>query len=395
MRFELLTGWRHIKSRRSKMLTMVSGITVLGVAFGVMALLVTLAVINGFKAEYEKSILAFNAHLIVMGGQGPESIQQVQQAIQGVSQPDEVKGVSPFMYREGLAVKGMEVRGIAIKAVDLESYWELSGLEHKDQTGDAGLWIGQALEKQLGVVGGILRLRVPEDEEDVEASRFIELPVSGTFATGIYDYDVSYALIDMTEARSRFKLPENADGVEIWLRDANQARSFQQRLAEQLAFPYTVMTWEDLNANLFGALQLERFVFAIIMGILILVASFNITGTLTMRILERRGDIAILRAMGARWKQLRRLFFCQGLVLGWTGCLLGVGMGLGLLEALVRFKPLRLTAEIYFIDFVPARWSPLHIGVALLVTTVFSWLATRIALVRLKKFPVVQALNEI
>lgn len=381
------------------MLTMVSMITVLGVAFGVMSLLVTLAVVNGFKAEYERSILAFNAHLIVMGGQGSETDDKVRQAIRDVAQPGEVKGLSPFMYREGLAVKGMEVRGIAIKVVDLKSYWELSGLDHHDQTGDPGLWIGQEMEKKLRVVGGVLRLRMPEDTAEgtdaEEPASFVEIPVSGSFTTGIYDYDASYALIDMEDARSRFKLPEGIDGIELWLSDPSQAQSFKLRLAEQLAFPYTVMSWEDLNANLFGALQLERLVFAIIMGILILVASFNITGTLTMRILERRSDIAILRAMGARWQQIRRLFFVQGLVLGWTGCFLGVLLGLGLLEAMVRLKPLHLAAEIYFIDFVPVRWSLQHVAVALLVTTVFSWLATQMALIRLKRFPVAQALNEV
>lgn len=401
------------------MLSLVSLITVLGVAFGVMALLVTLAVINGFRAEYERSVLAFNAHVIVMGGTGKEDIKKARGAIQEVLQPGELKGITPFLYREGLAVKGTQVRGMAIKAVDLEKYWELSGLDHEriyslpsmgegvgatptedwGELGDIlektkGLWIGEVLRKEMKIDRGALKFRLPESDDQERAS-FVELPIAGTFSSGIYDYDASFGLIDFAEAKDLLGISDEVNGLEIWLHDPNNSRSFSSRLSERLSFPYTILTWQDLNANLFGALKLERLVFALIMGILILVASFNITGTLTMRILEKRGDIAILRTMGSRWRQIRRLFFYQGLLLGWAGCALGLGLGMLGLEILVRLRPLKLAAEIYFIDFVPALWSPLHIIIVVAVTTIFSWLATRVALIRLKRLSINQALGEI
>jgi len=217
----------------------------------------------------------------------------------------------------------------------------------------------------------------------------------GTFTSGLYDYDASFALMDMQAAREFIDAHLMPNGVEIWLQDPKQAKLFSSQLSERLKFPYTVLTWQDLNANLFGALQMERLVFSIIMGALILVASFNITGTLTMRILDRRGDIAILRAMGARWQQIRRLFFYQGLALGWTGCVIGLLMGLGVLEVLHRYQPLKLAADIYFIDYVPASWKVSHIVMTFVVTTLFSWVASRFALIRLKRLSIVQALGEI
>lgn len=399
MKFELSIGKRHLLSRRSRALSLVSLITVLGVAFGVMALLVALAVIKGFRSEYERSVLAFNAHVIVSCGNGSErELDVVKQMVKDVAYPGELKGITPYLYRAGLAVKGSQVRGMSIKAVHLDEYWQLSGLGHEQKEKSKelkGLWIGKVLRQEMKLGWDPLRFRLPETEESQEGASFVELPLAGIFFSGIYDYDANLALIDFAVAKDFLRIEDEVDGLEIWLHDPNQAASFSSRLSERLSFPYTVMTWQDLNANLFGALRLERLVFAIIMGILVLVSSFNISGTLTMRIIERRGDIAILRAMGARWRQIRRLFFCQGLFLGWTGCLLGLGLGVLVLELLIRLKPIKLAAEIYFIEFVPAAWSPLHIAIVIGVTTLFSWLATQMALFRLKRLSVVEALGEI
>ena len=135
--------------------------------------------------------------------------------------------------------------------------------------------------------------------------------------------------------------------------------------------------------------------FSLIMGMLILVASFNISGTLTMRILEKRGDIAILRAMGATWTQLSRLFIFQGLVLGWVGCSVGIVLGGFVLEILAEWKPLELAADIYFVEFVPVSWQYEHLLSVFGVTSFFAWAATRLAVIRLRRFSVSEALGEI
>ncbi len=395
MKLQWVLGRRHLLSRRSKMLSMVSGITVLGVAFGVMSLLVTLAVINGFQSEYERSVLAFNAHLVVMSGEGEINTDKVNEALEKSGVMSAMKGSTPFLYQEGLAIKGQQVRGLAIKIVDLTSYWMYSDLAHQSLRQDlSGLWVGSALLKDMDGDSDTLKIRLPDIEAGNEVP-FRTIPIVGSFASGMYDYDSSFVLMDQQIAKDVLAHKQGSNGMEIWLHDPHQAAELSKDLSEHLAFPYSVLTWRDLNANLFGALQLERLVFSLIMGALILVASFNISGTLTMRILERRGDIAILRAMGARWSQIRSLFFLQGLVLGWTGCLLGLALGLGLLEFIERYKPFKLAAEIYFIEYVPAQWNPMHVVIAIGVTTVFAWLASRVALLRLRKLSIVQALGEI
>jgi len=395
MSFELTVGLRFLLSRRSRMLTVVSVITVLGVAFGVMALLVTLAVVDGFRAEYKKSVLAFNAHVIVLQGDQIEDLESIKQDINKLSEDYEIKGVSPFIYREGLAVQGNQVRGLAVKAVDLPDYWQLSGMPHQAINDVPGLWIGKALREEMGDSSKPLKLRLPAGTGPAETGSFTDMALAGQFSTGMYDYDASFALIDRRLAQETLGFGEEVSGVEIWLADADLAPELTSRLSDALSFPYTVLSWQDLNAHLFGALQLERLVFGLIMGILILVASFNISGTLTMRILEKRGDIAILRAMGASWRQLRRLFFYQGLALGWLGCGLGVGLGLVLITVLQRAKPLKLAADIYFVEFVPARWDITQVILTLGVTTLFAWLATRLALLRLGRLSVAEALGEI
>jgi lipoprotein-releasing system permease protein len=398
MSFEFFISRRHLIARRSKMLSVVSWITVLGVAFGVMALLVTLAIVNGFRNEYEKSILAFNAHVIVMSGEAEAQLDLINKAILKEGLQSEVRGTSPFVYREGLAVQGNLVRGMAVKGVDLKAYQKFSGLEYhqKEEAGlvsSHGIWLGQTFLDEFPLKEQALKLRLADGAESDKS--FIKLPVVGSFVSGLYDYDATFALMDLAASEVLLGQSMRAQGIEIWLKDASSAEIFSSRLSQHLKFPYTVLTWRDLNANLFGALQLERLVFAIIMGALILVASFNITGTLTMRILEHRGDIAILRAMGATWRQLKRLFFYQGLALGWSGCSLGILLGVLCLEIIRRYQPLKLEAEIYFIEYVPAEWNVSHILITFAVTTLFSWLAARVALFRLRRLSIVQALGEI
>jgi len=393
VRFELKVAWQYLLSRRSKMLTQVSLITILGIGFGVMALLVTLAIMDGFQEEYKRSVLAFNAHVVVMQGDSIQNVDELIQTIEQMAGPGELKGLSPFIFREGLAVKGNRIRGLAIKVVDLRNYWQLSHLSHEKLGGDEGLWLGKTLMAELGRKGHLIRLRLPET--DTSQVNFRELPVAGTFSSGMYDYDSSFALIDRRAAEHLLGQNQAVNGIEIWLQDPDKSIDFTARLSDILGFPYTVLSWQDLNAHLFGALKLERLVFSLIMGILILVASFNISGTLTMRILDKRGDIAILRAMGATWSQLRRLFFIQGLVLGWLGCTLGLVLGLAILEFLIHFRPLTLEAEIYFVEFVPAYWKWSHIGLAFAVSMLFAWLASRLALIRLEKMSVVEALGDI
>jgi len=135
----------------------------------------------------------------------------------------------------------------------------------------------------------------------------------------MYDFDSSFALVDLKMARRELGFTEGVGGIEIWLTDPKQAEKLRDRLSQVLSFPYTVLTWRDLNANLFTALKLERLVFGIIMSLLIFVASFNIMGSLAMRVFDKRGDIAILRAMGARWGQIRKTFFLQGMTLSSIG----------------------------------------------------------------------------
>lgn len=393
MHFELKLGWQYLLSRRSKMLTQVSLITILGIGFGVMALMVTLAIMDGFQEEYKRSVLAFNAHALVMQGDSIQNVDELIQTIEQVARPGELKGLSPFIFREGLAVKGNRIRGLAIKVVELDNYWQLSHLPHEGFGDSEGLWLGKTLMAELGRKGNAIRLRLPAT--DTSQVTFRELPVQGTFSSGMYDYDSSFALIDRREAEQWLGENQAVNGIEIWLQDADKSIDFTSRLSDILSFPYTVLSWQDLNAHLFGALKLERLVFSLIMGILIMVASFNISGTLTMRILDKRGDIAILRAMGATWGQLRRLFFIQGLALGWLGCVLGLVLGLAIVEFLIRFRPMGLDAEIYFVEFVPAYWKWSHIALVLAVATFFAWISSRLALVRLEKMSIVEALGDI
>lgn len=386
--FEWTFAWRSLFSRRSRrLLHVVSVITIIGVGFGVAALLVTLGVLRGFQERFAKSALAFNAHIIVRSAETIRMPDPLVSKILAVGGEGEIKGLVPFHYREGLAIRGTHVRGLAIKTVDLDRYWELSDLSHREFASLQGeIWLGETLWEELGRPTERLRLYFPISDGDSKG--FEDLPIAGVFQSGLFDYDANFALLDRAGGN------EAVSGIEVWLQEPQAAEPFRDRLAQVLSFPYTVLTWHDLNYDLFSALKLEKLVFAIIVSLIILVASFNIMGTLAMRVLERRGDIAILRAIGASWRELRRTFFWQGITLSVLGAALGLLLAGGILALLHYYRPLKLAAPVYFVDHVPVAWSFKDVGIVLGITLLFSWLSSELALLRLRRMSVVRALGE-
>lgn len=368
---EALLALRFLSSKkRQGFLSITASVAIAGMAFGVMALLVSLSVISGFQREYKKAILKFNSHLILMSADEIEHHEEVAEKIFRLeSPPAAVTGISPFIYREGMAVAGARMKGIVLKGIDFDRFLNLSQIqmerfreaENLDRL--PPLFLGVALARELGFQkdseNRIIRVLFPQgNRSEAEGLKSLRrFFVAGTFTSGLHEYDASFAFLPLADAEKFFQTRGRVSGLEVWLDDPDRAEAWAALMRKDFEFPNVILTWRDLNENIFRALELEKVVFFLLMMVLVAVASLNILGTLMMLLLEKRGEIAVLRALGLSWKRTRKVFLFDGLLIGCAGIALGVVLGLGVLFFLDRWQPIRLAEEVYFLSRVPVALS--------------------------------------
>lgn len=365
-----------ISKKRKGFLSAAAAVSIFGLAFGVAALLVSLSIITGFQKEYKKAILGFNSHLILMSADEisrPDNVAESLSRLSVGGKPSRLVGWSPFIYREGMTVTGRQVKGVVLKGVDLDRLGRLSSIRIRpasdsilDKNKDRlpALYLGAKLAKSIFPNGGledgqVLRVLFPRAEGgDHESARSVKrFFVAGTFESGLYDYDASFSFLDLKDAERFFQTGGKVSGLELWLDDPERAEDWATVIRRDFEFPNVVLTWRELNENVFRALELEKVIFYLLMTVLIGIASLNVLGTLMMLLLEKRSELAVLRVCGMSWKRLRKVFLFDGLLIGSVGVALGVLLGGGLLLVLDRFQPIQLEAEVYFLNKIPVVYS--------------------------------------
>ncbi len=362
-----LLAKRFLFSKRSgRFLPVSTGIAILGLAFGVAALTICLSVTSGFLKEYKKAILSFNSHLIVMKADEIENPEPLMQEIVKTQKATSVVGWTPFVYREGMAIAGSRVKGIVLKGIDFQRYSSLSKMKinFDESVSDKNvehlpvLILGKQLAEELAPKDRILRILFPQGLKPERAGvknvkRFF---VAGTFESGLYEYDSSFAFLSLADAQRFFQTEGRVSGIEIWLKDPDESFGWAETLKKKYSFPYVIMTWRDLNENVFRAVEIEKFLFSLLMTVLIAVASLNVLGALTMLLIEKRRSVAILRAMGSSWNSLRKVFLFDGLLIGCAGIGLGFFLGMMVLWTIKNVCPIPLAAEVYFVNQVPVAF---------------------------------------
>jgi len=355
-----------VSKKRQGFLSVASWVSILGLAFGVAVLLISLSVVTGFQTEYRKSILGFNSHVVLMNADEIERPEDVQKQLEHYNALAPMAGSTPFIYREGMVVSGPKVKGIVFKGVDFEKYGALSHMViHHEPDSDQNkdhlpeIVLGKNLAEELQLKEPVLKVLFPESlkPKDVGVKNIKRFFVAGTFASGLYEYDSSFAFLSLQDAERFFQTRGKVSGIEVWLADADKADLWAEGIRKDFGYPYAVMTWRELNENIFRALAMEKLLFAILMTVLIAVAALNLVGTLMMLFLEKRGDAAILRALGMSWKRLRKIFIFDGLLIGSAGIVLGLALGGAVLLYLQYGRPVALAPEVYFLPKVPVLWS--------------------------------------
>ncbi|GAB4400050.1 MAG: lipoprotein-releasing ABC transporter permease subunit [Rhodoferax sp.] len=405
--FEWLLGWRFTRSgratRRNGFISFISGVSMLGIALGVAALIIVLSVMNGFQKEVRDRMLSVVAHIEILSPDG-QALSNVDQTLRLVQAVPQVVGAAPFIAAQALLARGDEMKGAMIRGVDpsLEPQVLALGSERQLRTlaqlhpGDFGLVLGSELARGLGVgVGDKLTLAAPSGQVTPAGMmpRLKQMTVVGIFDSGHYEYDATLAFIHLADAQKIFRL-EGPSGVRVKLQDLQQARAVAIQLMQRLGEGVLVRDWTRQNRTWFAAVQLEKRMMFIILTLIVAVAAFNLVSTLVMTVTDKRADIAILRTLGASPASIMAIFVVQGAMVGVIGTLAGLMLGLGVaynIDVIVPALERALGAsflprDVYLIsrmpsdpqqgDIVPVAL--ISLALAFVATLYPSWRASRV-----------------
>jgi lipoprotein-releasing system permease protein len=394
--FEWQVGWRYTRSgragRRNGFISFISGVSMLGIALGVAALIIVLSVMNGFQKEVRDRMLSVIAHveLLDAGGQALEDWQATAALARGNPQ---VQGAAPFVAAQALLSRGDAVRGAVIRGIDPAFEAEVTPLAAQRrelfamlQPGEWRIVLGSELARQLGVATGeLVTLYAPGGTVTPAGMvpRLKTYTVAGTFDSGHYEYDSTLALIHLEDA-ARFFRTGGATGVQLRLADVHQAREVAAQLAAALPAGLMVRDWTRTNRNWYEAVQLEKRMMFIILTLIVAVAAFNLVSTLVMTVTDKQSDIAILRTLGASPRSIMGIFIVQGAASGIIGTLAGVALGLAvafnidvIVPAIERALGVAfLPGSIYLISRMPSEPLAADIVPIVFISLVLAFVAT-------------------
>lgn len=367
MRFELYVAARYLFSRRRQtFIFIISLMSILGVAIGVGALVLVLGVYNGMSTDLRDKILGANAHGIVLSHISSAMGQQLPQLMEDILKSPGVVAAMPFVYSEVMLSAGSGVKGVVVRGIDPETAPSVltmlqpladGALKRLDSERPPGIIIGDELAKRLSIgVGARVNILSPSGQRGTTGYQpsVKAFEVAGIFKTGMYEYDSSLAFVGMEAARKAMGLPSDyISGIEITVNDLFNADRTALTLAENLGAPFYVRSWMEMNANIFAALKLEKIGMFILLTMVVLIGSFSIVTSLVMLVMEKTRDIAVMMAMGATAKMIRRIFILQGCIIGLIGTLLGYAFGLTLGYLLKKYQFIKLPENVYTIDHLP------------------------------------------
>jgi lipoprotein-releasing system permease protein len=385
MSYEFFVSLRYLRAKRKQVfVSVITFISVAGIFLGVAALIIVLAVMNGFETDLRNKILGINSHIVLMEYSGP--LKQYVQVIRDVEKVPGVVAATPFIYSQAMVKSGNSASGIVLRGLQVESAFQVITLgkmkegnmdflqadrrpAQKIDPGLAdlpGIIVGKELAKNLGIflfqpisivsptgmmtpMGMVPRMK-----------RFL---VAGIFDSGFYEYDSTLAFLSLKDCQDFLNMGDLVTGVEIRVQDIYKADTIAKTIERKLGFPYWARHWMEMNKNLFAALRLEKRVMFIILSLIVLVAAFNIITTLIMVVMEKSKDIAILKSMGATSRGIMKIFILQGVIIGAIGTLLGAAGGISIalnlskislfVENLLGVKI--LPGDVYYLSELPSR----------------------------------------
>ncbi len=388
MPFWLYLGLRYLRAkRREAFISVITIISMAGVMVGVMALIVVLSVMNGFRSDLMSKIMGVNSHILILNYNG--AFSGYQKVMERIRRIQGINGVSPFIYTQVMINARGNVAGAILKGIDTDSVYKVMDIKRMIKQGDISsldktepisrIIIGVELAKQLGVrPGNILKIISPYGRLTpagrVPYSK--EFMVSALFESGMYEYDSSMIFMSIKEAQRFLGMGDKVSGIEVKVYNFEKTKGISDAIHAELGYPFWTKDWKEMNKNLVAALKLEKTTMFVILTMIVLVGALNIINTLVMVVMEKRKDIAILRAMGALPKHIMGIFITQGLVVGLLGTIAGFGAGIGLCQLLSKYRFIKLPPDIYYISTLPVKIQTMDVLFVGICAVLISFLAT-------------------
>jgi lipoprotein-releasing system permease protein len=394
--YELVLGWRYTRAgratRRNGFISFISGVSMLGIALGVAALIIVLSVMNGFQKEVRDRMLAVVSHIEIYGPGGGQ-LPDVNRTLAEARRNPEVVGAAPFVAAQSLLARGDDMRGAIVRGIDPKLEGQVTDLAATSQQtlaklvpGQFGIVLGAELARNMGVREGDAVTMIAPGGQVTPAGvvpRLKQMTVVGTFDSGHFEYDSGLAMINIEDAERLFRL-DGPTGVRLKLRDLNQAREVAAQLTTTLSGDFLVRDWTRQNRTWFAAVQLEKRMMFIILTLIVAVAAFNLVSTLVMTVTDKRADIAILRTLGASPASIMGIFVVQGAAVGVIGTLAGLLFGLAVamnIDVIVPALEHALNAsflprDIYLISRMPSDPQSGDIVPIAVISLVLAFVAT-------------------
>lgn len=422
MPYELFISKRYLRARRKQVfVSIITFISIFGIFLGVAALIIVLAVMNGFETDLRTKILGIKSHIELTAdiGGSMKNYSRVQELIAGT---EGVVASTPFIYTQAMIRSGNSVSGVVIRGLDTQSAFKVINLgkiregsieylnkiprelsrKYNEQLG--GIVIGKEMARNMGIfLYDTITIISPVGISTPMGMmpRMKKFAVVGIFESGFYEYDSTLAYLSLRSCQDFLQMGDSVTGIDIKVDDIYKADSIARRIQSKLGFPFWANNWMQMNKNLFAALKLEKRVMFIILSLIVLVAAFNIISALIMIVMEKSKDIAILKSMGATSRSIMKIFIYQGLIVGvigtFLGCIAGLSVALNLqkvslfVEKIFHFKI--LPGDVYYLSELPSQVNYGDVIVIVIGTLLVCFLSTIYPSLRASRLDPAEALR--
>ena len=410
MQFELFIASRYLRAkRRQAVIGVITVISIIGVAAGVASLIVALAINNGFRQDLQDRLLSSTSHINLLRVQS-DGIRDWESLLARLDKQPHVVAGAPAIYEQVLLSRGARAQGGILKGIIPQEEQKVSSILNTVSQGSAvaldqpptrttdnqstdtslpPIVLGKDMSDELGAaVGSVITVTSPQGELTPfgVVPKYKRFKVVGIFSSGFYDYDSNWAFIGLADAQRLFDLTDVVSVLEFKVDDIYKAGEIGHQLEAEAGKGFMSTNWMEQNHALFHALRLERVVTFITIGLIVFVAALNILISLIMMVMEKTRDIAVLVSMGAKRRQIRRIFIYQGVLIGVLGTIFGLIAGYGISWTAGHYHLVSLSAEVYSIDYVPfvtraqdgILVAIVAIGVSFIATLYPSWSAASV-----------------
>jgi len=408
--FEVFIAGRYLRAKRKQaFVSLITLISIAGVAIGVMALILVLGVMTGFTDDLLEKILGTNSHIVVTGF--GSNIENYDRTCLDLQQVDGVAATTPFIMTQVMLSSKTNISGAVLQGIDPHGAGRVISIEKNLRTGTLaelagqhsfedkqlpGIIMGGELAKALGVLtGSVITIISPTGllSPTGMVPRWKKFLVTGLFESGMYEYDSGMAYISIETAQQFLKMPGRASGIWMRVNDVHNTMPVTRSIRALLSPQYHVRDWKEMHRNLYSALKLEKTAMFIILILIIIVAAFSIVATLVMMVNEKNREIAILKSMGASSGTIMKIFMLQGLVIGTVGTLLGLIAGCTLAWLQNTYEIVKLASDVYYIPSLTVKISAGDTLLVAICTVSISFLATIYPALQAARLEPVEALR--